>query len=80
MKAASPYLTAEEAARYLRYDRPDGTVNMNAFYVLRCRLKKAGRPLRAHRLGGRMHFKQVDLDAAYERERGGTSTLRQVAG
>lgn len=79
MKPASPYLTAQEAARYLRFDRSDGSVNMNAFYALRHRLKKAGRPLRAHRLGGKMQFRQVDLDAAYEREREGLSAFRRSA-
>jgi hypothetical protein len=65
MKAPeSPYLTASEAALYLRYELPDGTPNLNAFYVARHRHQ-----IRARRRGGRtLLFKRADLEAFLEEE------------
>lgn len=58
MKAPSPYLDANEAAAYLKFP------TRNAFYVYRHRTK-----LKAHRRGGKLLFKQSDLDASLEEER-----------
>lgn len=80
MKPASPYLTAKEAALYLRLERPDGSPDMNRFYCLRSRMKRAGHPLRARRLGGLMRFKQADLDSALEQERPGPTRLQNASG
>lgn len=57
MKPASPYLTAVEAKEYLRIP------TMNAFYVYRHR-----RQLRSFRRGGKLLFKQSDLDASLDAE------------
>lgn len=65
MKAPeSPYLTAVEAALYLRYERADGSANMNAFYVARHRHQ-----IKAHRRGRKLLFRRVDLDAFLGEER-----------
>jgi hypothetical protein len=58
MKPASPYLTADEAREYLRIP------TMNAFYVYRHRTE-----LRAYRRGGKLLFKQADLDNSLDVER-----------
>lgn len=57
MKAASPYLTADEARAYLRIP------TMNAFYTYKHRTG-----LRAYRRGGKLLFKQADLDGSLEKE------------
>jgi len=57
MKPASPYLTAAEACAYLRCP------SMSAFYTYRHRAK-----LRGYRRGGKLLFKQADLDASLEAE------------
>lgn len=69
MKPASPYLTTQEAADYLRCP------TVKQFYDLRYRLKKAGTPLQGYRRGGRKFFKQVDLDRAMEQEPAGALQL-----
>jgi hypothetical protein len=58
MKPASPYLTAKEACEYLRIP------TMNAFYSYRYKVR-----LKAFRRGGKLLFKQSDLDASLEEER-----------
>jgi len=68
MTPASPYLTAKEACDYLRCP------SMGAFYVFRHR-----RALRAYRRGGKLLFKQSDLDASLEQERPARH-LRKVVG
>lgn len=60
MKPASPYLTAKEAAEYMRFP------SVRAFYKFRERHPDA---LRTHRRGGTLLFKQADLDAALDVER-----------
>jgi hypothetical protein len=55
VKPASPYLTTDEAAAYLRFP------TVNAFHQWRHR--HAGR-LPVHRRGGKPLFRQSDLDAA----------------
>lgn len=60
---ASPYLTASEAAAYLRFVYADGSPNMNAFYQFRHRTK-----LRALRRGGKLLFLRTALDAVLEDE------------
>lgn len=67
MKPASPYFTADEARAYLRIP------TMNAFYIYRSRLK-----LKGYRRGGKLLFKQSDLDASLYEER--PERLRKVAG
>ena len=57
MKPVSPYLTAAEACAYLRCP------TMNAFYSYRHRAR-----LKAYRRGGKLLFKQTDLDASLEAE------------
>jgi len=57
VKPASPYLTAEEAAAYLRFP------SVRAFYSFRYR-----RRVRAHKRNGTLLFKQSDLDAALDVE------------
>lgn len=68
MKPSSPYLTAAEAADYLRFP------SVRAFYVWRDRHPRA---LLAHRRGGTLLFKQSDLDHALDVER--PSKLRRVS-
>jgi len=65
----SPYLTATEAAAYLRK-------SPNAFYALLCRRRKAGFPITTYRLNGRLRFKVADLDAAMTCERSRFSQQR----
>lgn len=64
MKPASPYLTADEAARYLRFDKADGAVDMKGFYKFRYR-----HALRACGRGRRLLFRITDLDEALNNER-----------
>jgi hypothetical protein len=54
----SPYLTAEEARVYLRIP------SMKAFYMHRYRSK-----LKAYRRGGKLLFKQADLDNSLYEEK-----------
>jgi hypothetical protein len=63
LSVRSPYLTAPEAAVYLRYERADGSPNLNALYIARSRHGLKGR-----RRGGRLLFKVADLDAFLEDE------------
>jgi hypothetical protein len=51
MIAPSPYLTAAEAAAYLKFP------NVRAFYKFRARHE-----LKTYRRGGTLLFKQADLD------------------
>jgi hypothetical protein len=67
MKPASPYLTAPEAAAYLKFP------TVHAFYCHRSRTK-----LKAYRRGGKLLFKQSDLDASLYEER--PERLRRVVG
>lgn len=60
MKPASPYLTQQEAADFLRFE------TVHAFECWRSRRKQAGFPVRAYRRGRKMLFRQVDLEAALE--------------
>jgi hypothetical protein len=62
MKAPeSPYLTAPEAALYLRFEHADGSPNLNAFYIARHRHN-----IRGHRRGWRLLFRRADLEAFLE--------------
>ena len=72
MTPVSPYLTAAEAATYLRIVKADGTPNVGAFYTFRYRSK-----LKAFRRGGKLLFRQRDLDAVLEEER--PTKLRRTA-
>ena len=58
MKPVSPYLTAQEACDYLRCP------SMSAFYTYKHRAQ-----LKAYRRGGKLLFKQADLDASLDVER-----------
>jgi hypothetical protein len=58
MKPASPYLTAAEAAEYLKFP------TRHAFYCWRSRVQ-----VKAYRRGGTLLFKQTDLDAALYEEK-----------
>lgn len=69
MKAASPYLTADEAADHLGFTKTAPTNPVKAFHAWRYR--HAGR-LKAYRRGTRVLFKQHELDAAI-------STLKRSA-
>ena len=62
MRPASPYLTAPEAALYLRIEK-NGEPNIAAFYNYKRR-----RGIRAYRRGNRTLYRQCDLDACLERE------------
>lgn len=63
MKAASPYLTAQEAADHLRFP------NLKAFRTFLWRRRKAGRPVKTHRRDGVLLFTVPDLDATLDVER-----------
>lgn len=66
MKVESPYLTVKEAADYMKCTR-------RAFYMRRYRHR-----IPAYRLGGTLHFKQADLDAAFEKERPARPAIKVV--
>lgn len=64
MKPASPYRTAAEAAAYLNLP------TVGAFYKLRSRMKAAGTPIKAYRMGERrIRFKEIDLERMVAPER-----------
>lgn len=68
----SPYLTASEAAAYLRLEKADGSPNLHALYTLRWR-----RGLKAVRRGGRLLFRKDALERFLEDEE---SILDRAAG
>lgn len=72
MKPASPYLTAAEAAAYLRFPTP------SAFRTYLWRRRKDGNPIPTYRRCGALLFKQTELDAALDVER--PRRLRKVVG
>lgn len=74
-EAPSQYLTAAEAAEYLRF----GT--LHAFEGWRSRMKQAGFPLRSFPRGRKLLFKQSDLDEAVRpvRERTKVATGPRLA-
>lgn len=63
MKPASPYLTAAEAAAYLRFP------NLGAFRTFLWRRRQKGTPVPTHRRDGTLLFKEHELDAALTVER-----------
>lgn len=63
-----PYMTAEEAARYL------GLKSTASLHGLLHRRRKAGRPITTYRLNGRLKFRYADLDAAMTVERSRSPT------
>lgn len=69
MKAASPYLIAAEAARHLRFEHADGSLNLDAFRAFLYRRRKAGRSVPTHRRGTTLLFREADLDACLAEER-----------
>lgn len=73
MIPASPYLTAKEAAVYLRIVKADGSPNMGAFYCFRYKTK-----LRAFRRGGLLLFKVADLDGILEDEQPRIHVVRKA--
>ncbi len=70
--SASPYLTAAEAAAFVRK-------TPQAFYAFLYRRRKAGRPVRTRRIGRMLLFRQADLEAEMpvEQARG---QLRKASG
>lgn len=69
MKAPSPYLTADEAAVYLRFDTTAPTDPVKAFHQWRYR---HGSRIKTYRRGSTTLYKQIELDAA-------VSGLRRVS-
>lgn len=67
MKGSVPWLNSEQAAKYLGLVDADGNANLPALHTFVHRARKTGR-LRVHRLGGRLRFREVDLDRAIEAE------------
>lgn len=67
MKPASPYLTADEAAAYLKFP------TTRAFYEYRRRHPRA---IKAYRRGSTLLFRVSDLDASLDVSR---SSLRRVS-
>lgn len=59
----SPFLTAQEAADYLRLPN---TVALHSFLFRR---RRAGFPVTTYRLGRNLRFKRSDLDAAMSVEK-----------
>lgn len=55
------YLTTHQAAEYLGYVKPDGTVRVSAFYVFIHRHK-----VKRYKLGRCLRFRRVDLDRAVQ--------------
>jgi len=64
-----PWLSSEQAAIHIGYVKPDGTANLDAFYMFVSRERRKPKTrLRVHWLRGRMRFRQTELDALLEPE------------
>ena len=74
MKQHVAWLSSEAAAIYLGFVDAEGTPTMNAFYIWKHRYQP-----RAYRLGGRLRFRQVDLDRMVEAVPVRASSLRRGA-
>lgn len=74
MKAASPYLTAAEAAEYLRFP------TLAAFRTFLWRCRKDGHSVPTYRRRGTLLFKQTDLDATLDVEKPRFRAVRKASG
>lgn len=63
MKAVSPFLTATEAAAYLRFS------TVGAFRAFLCRRRKAGFPVPSFRRNRTLLFKEADLVSALDEQK-----------
>jgi hypothetical protein len=68
------WLSARQAAVHLGFVKPDGTLQMKAFYFW----LETAKP-RRHWLGGRLRFRVADLDACVEAE-ASSPAIRLVEG
>lgn len=66
MKTSVAWLNSEAAAVHIGLVDAEGRPKLGAFHTWVCRARKRG--LKAHRLGGRLRFREVDLDRMVEAE------------